>query len=512
MATTYKSSRRKMDAQEREQSQRRDALNSISYDLGMTPPQAIEVEEAVLGALLLEPHVVPEVLDQLVPECFYKEANRKIFQAIHSLAAARNPIDIYTVAEELKKKQDLEAVGGPLYLTELSARIGAAAHVDYHVKILLQKYIQRETITISSEAQRMAFDDNVPVDDLLDGTQQKFFTLAERNMKRETQPIMDVITVALSELEENQSRTDGLSGVSSGFTGIDRITLGWQKSDLIIWAARPAVGKTSFVLTMARNMAVNNNTPVAVFSLEMSSVQLVKRLMVSETGLSSDKIRGGTKLAPYEWVQIQERLKGLSRAPLYIDDTPSLSIYEFRSKARRLVRNADVKLIIIDYLQLMTGPPELRGMREQEVSNISRSLKSIAKELNIPIIALSQLSRAVETRGGSKRPQLSDLRESGAIEQDADIVMFIHRPDYYQTADEEVEPGYTELIIAKHRNGSTADVKMKFRANEARFVDYDEVESTQFEGGHRHLESSMNTGKPKDSMAPNVGFDDDMNV
>ncbi len=505
-----KSAKRRSDAREREQSQRKEALNSISYDLGLTPPQALDVEEAVLGALLLEPNVVPEVLDQLVPECFYKEANRKIFMAIQSLATARNPIDIYTVAEELKKKQDLEAVGGPLYLTELSARIGAAAHVDYHIKILLQKYIQRELITISHEVQRDSFDDNIPVDDLLDSTQQKFFTLAERNMKRETQPIMDVINVALRELEENQAREDGLSGVSSGFTGIDRITLGWQKSDLIILAARPAVGKTSFVLTMARNMAVNTNTPVAFFSLEMSSVQLVKRLMVSETGLSSDKIRGGTKLAEFEWFQINERLKALSKAPLYIDDTPSLSIFEFRSKARRLVRNANVKLIIIDYLQLMTGPPELRGMREQEVSNISRSLKSIAKELNIPIIALSQLSRAVETRGGSKRPQLSDLRESGAIEQDADIVMFIHRPEYYQTQDEEVEPGYTELIIAKHRNGATADVKMKFRSNEARFVDYDEVDNLSFEGTHRQLESGMNAPRPS-VMMPNQEFDD-MNV
>lgn len=502
--TSY--TKRKGNPADREAVRRREALDSIGLDLGKKPPQAIDVEEAVLGALLLEPNVVPEVLDQLVPECFYKEANRKIFSAIRSLATNRNPIDIYTVAEELKKTQSLDEVGGPYYLTELSARIGAASHVDYHVKILLQKYIQRELIAISHEVQRDSFDDNIPVDDLLDSTQQKFFTLAERNMKRETQPILDVINVALHELEENQERTDGLSGVPSGFTGIDRITLGWQKSDLIILAARPAVGKTSFVLTMARNMAVDYNIPVAVFSLEMSSVQLVKRLMVSETGLSSDKIRGGTKLAEYEWHQINERLKSLSKAPLYIDDTPALSIFEFRSKARRLVRTAGVKLIVIDYLQLMSGPPELRGMREQEVSNISRSLKSIAKELNIPIIALSQLSRAVETRGGSKRPQLSDLRESGAIEQDADIVMFIHRPDYYQTPDEQTEAGYTELIIAKHRNGSTADVKMKFRASEAKFVDYDEMDRMPFEGGGAQVSASrMNDG----AFQANTGFDEE---
>ena len=302
------------------------------------------------------------------------------------------------------------------------------------------------------------------------------------------------------EIEANQERTDGLSGVASGYTGIDRITLGWQASDLVIIAARPAMGKTAFVLTMARNMTVDHRIPVAFFSLEMSSKQLVKRLLVSETGLSSEKIRGGKKLQEYELVQLHERIKDLASAPLYIDDTPSLSIYELRSKARRLVRNAGVKLIIIDYLQLMTGPPELRGMREQEVSNISRSLKAIAKELDIPVIALSQLSRAVETRGGNKRPQLSDLRESGAIEQDADIVMFIHRPEYYGTESEAAVPGEAQIIIAKHRNGSTADVPMRFRASEARFVDANEGGFGDLEpASDEYIESSMN----------NSEFDDD---
>ena len=298
------------------------------------------------------------------------------------------------------------------------------------------------------------------------------------------------------EIEANQERTDGLSGVASGYTGIDRITLGWQASDLVIIAARPAMGKTAFVLTMARNMTVDHRIPVAFFSLEMSSKQLVKRLLVSETGLSSEKIRGGKKLQEYELIQLHERIKDLASAPLYIDDTPSLSIYELRSKARRLVRNAGVKLIIIDYLQLMTGPPELRGMREQEVSNISRSLKAIAKELDIPVIALSQLSRAVETRGGNKRPQLSDLRESGAIEQDADIVMFIHRPEYYGTESESAVPGEAQIIIAKHRNGSTADVPMRFRASEARFVDANEGGFGDLEpASDEYIESSMNNSE-----------------
>lgn len=478
------------------------SIDTIGIEAGKVPPQAVDVEEAVLGALLIEPNAVPDVLDSLSAECFYKDANRKIFSAIAKLSASHDPVDIYTVAEELKKNGSLEEVGGPYYLSLLSSRIGAAAHVDYHVKILLQKYIQRELITISAEVQRDSFDDSIPVDDLLDNAQQKLFNLAEKNMKRETQPVQDVIKEVLVEIEANQDRTDGLSGVPSGYTGIDKITLGWQASDLIIIAARPAMGKTAFVLTMARNMTVEHNIPVAFFSLEMSSKQLVKRLLVSETGLSSEKIRGGKKLQDYELVQLHERIKDLTSALLYIDETPSLSIYEFRSKARRLVRNAGVKLIIIDYLQLMTGPPELRGMREQEVSNISRSLKAIAKELDIPIIALSQLSRAVETRGGNKRPQLSDLRESGAIEQDADIVMFIHRPEYYGIESETSEQGLAEIIIAKHRNGSTADVKMRFRASEARFVDAND-------GGFDDLDPDRNEYMVESSMN-NSEFEDDM--
>ena len=454
-------------------------LDRLGEDLGgLKPPQALDVEEAVLGALLLEPEVVPDVLDQLSSECFYKEAHRKIFEAIVTLSRENSPIDIYTVSEELEKRKDkkstrthLEEVGGMAYLSRLSLKIGAAAHVDYHTKLLLQKWIQRELITISQETQKNAYTDSMPVDELIDSAQNKIFTLAEKNMKRETTPIQSVINAAIAEIEENQKREDNLSGVPSGYRGIDEVTYGWQRSDLIILAARPSVGKTAFVLTMARNMAVDHNIPVAMFSLEMSSTQLIKRVMVSETGITHDKMSGNKKMTQAEWNQLNAGVSALERAPLWIDDTPSLSIFEFRSKARRLVRNNHVKIIIIDYLQLMTGPPELRGMREQEVSTISRSLKAIAKELDIPIIALSQLNRSVESRGGSKRPQLSDLRESGAIEQDADIVMFIHRPEVLGVADENAYPGYTELIIAKHRNGEVKDVKMRFLSSEVRFVD-----------------------------------------
>jgi replicative DNA helicase len=350
-------------------------------------------------------------------------------------------------------------------------RIGAAAHLDYHAKILVQKYIQRELINISYQVQKNSFDDSMPVDDLLDNTQQSIFNLADRNMRRETRSVREVITDTIENIMANQNRTDGLSGVPSGYTGIDTVTLGWQASDLIIIAARPSMGKTAFVLTMARNMTVDHKVPVAFFSIEMSSEQLVKRLMISETGLAPEKIKGGRKLQEYELAQMQTRLAALTEAPLYIDDTPSLGINEFRSKARRLVASAGIKLIIIDYLQLMSGPSELRGMREQEVAAISRSLKATAKELNVPIIALSQLSRAVETRGGNKRPQLSDLRESGAIEQDADIVMFIHRPDYYGLDEDPSQAGLAEIIIAKHRNGEVKDVQMRFRKSEVKFVD-----------------------------------------
>lgn len=483
-------------------------IDVMGLEMGKVPPQALDIEEAVLGALLLEPSTVADVMDLLIPECFYKPANRAIFKAISSLASRHDPVDIFTVSEELKKSGSLEEAGGAYYLTQLSLRIGAAAHIDYHVKILLQKYIQRELINISYDIQKEAYDDSIPVDDLLDGSQQKIFTLADRNMKRETQSVQDVISTAIDELQSVQMREDGLSGIPSGYTGIDRVTLGWQPSDMIIIAARPSMGKTAFVLTMARNMAVEHKIPVAVFSLEMSSVQLVKRLMISETGLSSEKIKGGRKLTQQEWEQLNERLADLSNAPLYIDDTPSLSIYEFRSKARRLVSTAGVKAIIIDYLQLMTGPPELKGMREQEVSTISRSLKAIAKELNIPIIALSQLSRAVETRGGAKRPQLSDLRESGAIEQDADIVMFIHRPDYYGMEEDPTMKGMAEIIIAKHRNGEVCDVPMRFRASEVKFVDVTDVALERGQAQDPFGEENVyNSRMNSDNFSANTEFD-----
>ncbi len=469
-------------------------VSQISAESGRKPPQAIEIEEAVLAAMMLESEVVSDVLDQLNEKCFYKESNRKIFEAIRDIASRTDPVDILTVADELSRKGQLEEVGGAAYLSEITMRISAAANTEYHCKILLQKYIQRELIAISYNIQKNAFEDTLTVDDLLHTAEQEIFELTDNNMRHDTSPVSSVLSRAIDEIQSGQDRTDGLSGVPSGYRGIDAVTYGWQKSDLIIIAARPSVGKTAFVLTMARNMAVDHNIPVALFSLEMSETQLIKRVLVGETGLESSKIWGAKKFRdPEDWNTLNERITRLSRAPMWIDDTSALSIYEFRAKARRLVHTHHVQLIIIDYLQLMTGPPELRGMREQEVSSISRSLKAIAKELDIPIIALSQLSRAVENRGGNKRPQLSDLRESGAIEQDADIVMFIHRPEFLGVEGPETYPGYTELIIAKHRNGETKDVEMRFIKDEARFVDAGDMYSgSDTDITYENVESNLN--------------------
>jgi len=457
-------------------------IDAIALEAGKIPPQSQELERTVLGALMLEKEAIIEVQEYLKPETFYHEHHEKIFRAIQDLSFRHEPIDMYTVTEELKKKGELDEIGGPYYLSQLTMSVGSAAHIDYHAKVLAQKYIQRQLISATAEIQCDSFKEDALVDELLDTAQQKIFEIGEDNIHRQTEHVGIVVNKAIKELEEAQQREDGLSGLPSGFTSLDRMTLGWQPADLIIVAARPSMGKTAFVLSMARNMTVEHNIPVAFFSLEMPSVQLAKRLMVSETGIESDKIRGGKKMENHEWKQIDSTIQNLVKAPLYIDDTPALSIFEFRSKARRLAAAHDIKLIVVDYLQLMTGPPEMRGLREQEVSAVSRLLKAVAKELNIPVIALSQLNRAVETRGGNKRPQLSDLRESGAIEQDADLVLFIHRPEAYGITEDEQGlslRGIAEIIIAKHRNGSTADVQLAFKKHQARFAALDDSDLIQ---------------------------------
>jgi replicative DNA helicase len=451
-------------------------------ELGKIPPQAVDIEEAVLGALMLEKDAIIAVLDVLKPESFYKDNHQKIFQAILDLSTRIEPIDILTVTEELRKSSILDEIGGPVYIAQLTSKVGSAAHLEYHAKIIAQKYIQRELIRVSSEIQSRAFDDTYDVDELLDFSEMELFKVAEGNIKRETAPISELVKQALNNLEEAGKREDGLSGVPCGFTELDRMTSGWQASDLVIVAARPSMGKTAFVLSMARNMSVDHSVPVAFFSLEMASIQLVNRLIVSESGIPHEKIRNG-RLTPQEWTQLTVKIGDLQKSKIYIDDTPALSIFELRAKCRRLKAQFDIGVIIIDYLQLMTGPTDTRGNREQEVSTISRSLKAIAKELNVPILALSQLNRSVETRGGNKRPQLSDLRESGAIEQDADMVLFIHRPEYYGFLEDEEGNslvGLAEIIVAKHRNGAVGDIKLRFRKEQAKFSDVDDMDYVPF--------------------------------
>jgi replicative DNA helicase len=446
-------------------------------DFGKVPPQANDMEEAVLGAVMLEKEAVITILDILKPESFYREAHQKIFKAISDLASREFPVDLYTVTEELRSHNELDSVGGPVYLTQLTAKIVSAANVDYHARIVAQKHIQRELIRVSTEIQTRSFDDTYDVTELLDYSENALFQIAEGNIKREVAPINVVIKEAIREIEEAGKREDALVGTPSGFTKLDRLTSGWQKAELVIIAARPSMGKTAFALSMARNMAIDHGKHVAIFSCEMSSIQLVNRLIISETDLPGDKIKNG-RLTEEEWKQLDTRIKKLVQAPIFIDDTPAISIFELRAKCRRLMAQHKLDIVIVDYLQLMSGP-ENSGSREQEVSTISRSLKSIAKELNVPILALSQLNRSVEMRGGTKRPLLSDLRESGAIEQDADMVVFIHRQDKFGIPtfeDGSSTKGIAEIILAKNRNGPVDDVRLRFREEKAQFVDIDDFD------------------------------------
>ena len=448
----------------------------IVSDFGVMPPMDTELEEAVLGALMLEKDAYTIVCDLLKPESFYDPSNQKIYAAIQQLGAMQRPIDMLTVTEQLRLEGTLDEVGGPVKISELTSRVSSAANVEYHARIVAQKYLARELISFCSSIQSKAFDQTNDVDDLLQEAEGRLFEITQHNVKKDVTQIDPVINEAIKKIEDAANRESGLSGLQTGFNDLDKITSGWQSSDLIIIAARPAMGKTAMVLSMAKNMAVDFNIPIAIFSLEMSNIQLVNRLISNVCELEGEKIKSG-QLAPMEWNKLMSRIKNLYSAPLYIDDTPSLSIFELRTKARRLVREHNIKMIIIDYLQLMNASGMKFGSREQEVSTISRSLKQLAKELEIPVIALSQLNRSLENRDG-KRPQLSDLRESGAIEQDADMVCFIHRPEYYTRSSEDASGndirGLAEFIIAKHRSGSVGDVKLRFRAKYARFENWND--------------------------------------
>ncbi|MEO1624304.1 MAG: replicative DNA helicase [Bacteroidota bacterium] len=382
-----------------------------SYVFGKIQPQALPLEEAVLGAIMLDKDALPVILDILQSESFYSDAHQLIYKAMLRLFERTQPVDLLTVTEELRKSGDLEKAGGPYYLVELTNRVASAANIEYHARIISQKHIQRELIRVSTNVIRDAYEDTTDVFDLLDQAEQGLFNITQQNLSRSYESMGSLASRALKQMEEMASKKEGLTGVPTGFTELDRLTSGWQSSDLIIVAARPGMGKTSFILALARNAAMDFDKAVAVFSLEMSNLQLVQRLISMEAEISGSKLRNG-QLEDYEWQQLQSAIEKMSEVPIYIDDTPGINIFELRAKCRRLKMQHDIQMVVIDYLQLMSGGPDSgKGNREQEISMISRSLKGLAKELSVPVIALSQLSRAVETRGGTKRPQLSDLRE-----------------------------------------------------------------------------------------------------
>ena len=469
---------------------RKPQSSQVEDSLGRLQPQELEFEKSVLGALLLEKDAYSLISDILTPESFYDPRNQKVYSAISKLHVAQHPVDILTVVEQLRTDGTFDEVGGVAYLSSLTQNIVSSSHIEYHARIIAQKSTARELISYSANVQDKAFDPTQDIDELMQEAEGSLFKLSQKKLKKDYQQIDSVITEAYEMLHKAAERTDGMSGIASGFHALDRMTSGWQNSDLVILAARPAMGKTAFALSMAKNIAVDQNIPVALFSLEMSNVQLLNRVIVNTCEIKGEKIKSG-QLEDYEWAQLDNKIKDLIGKPMFVDDTPSLSVFELRTKARRLVKEHGVKLIMIDYLQLMNASGMSFGSRQEEVSTISRSLKGLAKELNIPILALSQLNRGVENRPGgentldSKRPQLSDLRESGAIEQDADMVIFIHRPEYYHLYKDENGNdlrGKAVIIIAKHRNGAVGDVLLTFKGQYARFENPDEETATPLPG------------------------------
>ena len=446
---------------------------------GKVQPQAIPLEEAVLGAILIDKNALPTVLDILQPDSFYVPAHQEIYRGMLQLFEKTHPIDILTMHEELKLLGKLDDIGGSSYLVDLTNKVASSANIEYHARIISQKHIQRELIRVSTQIINDSYDETKDVFELLDDAERNLFDITQQNLNRGYEQIGSLAIKAQKQLELLAQKSDSLTGVPTGFTELDRLTSGWQKSDMIIIAARPGMGKTAFTLSIAKNAALDHNKGVAIFSLEMSSLQLVQRLISMEAEIQSQQLRNG-QLKPHEWQQLHSAVEKLADIPIFIDDTPAINIFELRAKCRRLKMQHDIQLVVIDYLQLMSGNVDQKrsGTREQEISSISRALKGMAKELNIPVIALSQLSRAVETRGGEKRPQLSDLRESGAIEQDADIVSFIYRPEYYDITESEGASlkGVAEIIVAKHRNGATDTVQLRFIDQYAKFTNADEFD------------------------------------
>lgn len=485
----------------------------LSIADGKMPPNAVDFERLVIGTFLIDKKGLDHSIDLLTPDVFYDPRHQVIFTTILKLYEGNHPVDLMTIIQELKKEEKLPLAGGDHYIVDLTMGVSSSAHIEYHVRVILEKYILRSLINVSANVIDSSYKESTDVFELLDKAEQSFFEITNGTIKKGFDTANSLVKQAIETIKSLKDK-EGISGVPSGFRDIDKETGGWQNSDLIIIAARPAMGKTAFLLSMARNIAVGHKIPMVLFSLEMASVQLITRMIASETRISSEKLRKGT-LDDEEWQRLFSNVSELENAPLFIDETPSLSIFDFRAKCRRLVMQHGVRLIMVDYLQLMTagGGGKGGGNREQEISMISRSLKAIAKELNVPVIALSQLSRSVETRPG-KRPQLSDLRESGAIEQDADIVSFIFRPEYYKIGvwdnDEEGQETTTEnqaeLIIAKHRNGATADVRLSFLKHFAKFGDIEAATGADFPSNFGSNEPS-GFDKIKTTIQPGAAFD-----
>ncbi len=438
---------------------------------GRIPPQDSEAEKAVLGAMLLDKHAVSPAIELLQPDYFYSTANEKIFGAMLELYTRNIEIDVITIREELRRTGHLENTGGSAYLNELVSSVVSSANVEAHAQIVAEKYMLRTLITTMSQNVQKCFDNREDAFGLIDEIERDIFKVSEARLKKSVVPLQQALVKTMEVLERIHGSKGGVTGVPSGFTDLDGMTGGLQKSDLIIIAARPSVGKTAFALSIARNAAVKYGVPTAVYSLEMSQQQLLIRLLAAEARVDAHALRTGT-LPEEKWAYISTRIHKLAPAPIFIDDTPALSVLELRARARRLKSEHDIGLIMVDYLQLMQGPARAES-REREISMISRSLKVLAKELDIPVVALSQLRRSVEERN-DKRPILSDLRESGALEQDADVVIFIHRPELYgieSYPDGESTQGIAEVMISKQRNGPTGDVKLTFVKQYARFED-----------------------------------------
>ncbi len=434
-----------------------DTAKSKKESVDRIPPQSLDAEMAVLGSILLQTEALSKVLEILDDEAFHKKAHQKIFQAAAHLFERNEPVDVVTLSNELERRKELENIGGPYYLTELVERMPSAANVEYHARIVQERALRRKLIEVANEISNEAYTGKEEAPNLIDQAEQKIFRLSDRRLRKGFSPIGPVMHQTFETIESFHGRQGGVTGIPTGFAKLDELTAGLQKAELIVLAGRPSMGKTALALNMARNAAVDHGIGVGVFSLEMAAYQLTLRMLCSEARVDQHKVRTG-RLPEEEWMKLSLSVGNLADAPIYIDDTPAISILEIRAKARRLKAEHDIGLVIVDYLQLIRGTPGIES-RQQEISNISQSLKALAKELDTPVLALSQLSRAVETRGGERRPILSDLRESGAIEQDADVVMFIYRPEVY--GDEEKQ-GIAEIIIGKQRSGPVATVELAF--------------------------------------------------